>query len=181
MQNVGQSHQHSRNFGYPWQPSTRASGLRPQASGTNAIDIRCHCMNLPLFEALNSLMDRSQNILTTPQRHQQRARQAFRQHSQNVEESPRRRLAMPTPETPTPQPGYAERTRANNRFSNREARNMELLNSPRRRRVYRQDENVPPTNSGITLGGQTVRSENLLCFMLMLILSQALDSDARKL
>ena len=122
--------------------------------------------DLPLFETLNSPMDSSQNILTTPQRHQQRARQAFRQLSQNDEESPRRRLPTPAPETPTPQPGYAKRTRANNRTSNREACNMELLNSPRRRRASRQDENVPRTNSAVTLGGQTVRSElNLLCFL----------------
>lgn len=122
--------------------------------------------DLPLFETLNSPMDSSQNILTTPQHHQQCARQAFWQLSQNDEESPRHRLPMPAPETPTPQPGYTERTRANNHTSNREACNMELLNSLWRRCGSRQDENVPRTNSAVMLGGQTVCSElNLLCFL----------------
>ncbi|KIM40031.1 hypothetical protein M413DRAFT_29163, partial [Hebeloma cylindrosporum] len=92
-------------------------------------------------------MDRCQNFLTSPQRQQQRERQALRelQIVQNVEESPRRRSASAAqrPETPTPQPGYAERARASSRALNRVARDMDLLRSPRRRRVGRsQDENA---------------------------------------
>jgi hypothetical protein len=66
--------------------------------------------NLPLFKTLNSPMDSSQNILTTPQCHQQHARQAFRQLSQNDKESPCHHLPTPAPETPTPQPGYEGQT-----------------------------------------------------------------------
>ncbi|KAF8962203.1 hypothetical protein BDZ97DRAFT_1759438 [Flammula alnicola] len=98
-------------------------------------------------------IDASRN-LTTPERQQLRTRQALRDRSLNVEESPRRRSAAPRPKTPTPQPGHVERTRAIVRASNREARTAELLSSPRRKRaqVAPQDENNPQgTNARVLL------------------------------
>ncbi|KAF8954415.1 hypothetical protein BDZ97DRAFT_1766213 [Flammula alnicola] len=93
-------------------------------------------------------MFRSRDILTTPQRHQQQARQAFRELALNVEESPRRRPPAPRPETPTPQPRYIERARTAGRASNRRLRDTDLLGSPRRRHLNpHQDENLQPVAS----------------------------------
>lgn len=116
-------------------------------------------------------MDRLQDILTTPQRQQQRARHALRELAQNVEESPRRRSVAPRPETPTPLPGYVERTRASSRALGREARNADLLASPRRRRLHQspQDENIAPNgltsnNMGVVVDRQVVRCNTEIFF-----------------
>ncbi|KAF8973658.1 hypothetical protein BDZ97DRAFT_1751665 [Flammula alnicola] len=91
---------------------------------------------------------KSRDILTTPQRHQQQARQAFRELALNVEESPRRRPPAPRPETPTPQPRYIERIRTAGRASNRMLRDTDLLGSLRRRHLNpQQDENLQPVAS----------------------------------
>ena len=94
-----------------------------QATSATDMDACVHCMYKDpfLFDIRWSLMNGSQDPLTTPQRQQQRACYAFRAVAQNIEESPRRCSVAPRPETPTPQPGYIERTRTSRRSSNREA------------------------------------------------------------
>ncbi|KAF8970891.1 hypothetical protein BDZ97DRAFT_1751453 [Flammula alnicola] len=97
--------------------------------------------------------DPFQDILNTPQRHQQQTRQAFRELVQNVEESPRRRSAA-RPETPTPLPGYVERTRTSRRSQNRSSRTIDLQSSPRRRRPdshAQNDENAAPLSLTVQL------------------------------
>ncbi|KAF8951885.1 hypothetical protein BDZ97DRAFT_2004621 [Flammula alnicola] len=104
--------------------------------------LRSKLIALPSIIWLN-IMD-LQDILNTPQRHQQRTRQALRELAQNVEESPRRRSAA-RPETPTPLAGHVERTRASSRSHSRMSRTTDLQNSPRRRRpTTTQDENAVP-------------------------------------
>ena len=56
---------------------------------------------------------RSENILSTPQQIQERARQAHCLNTQNMDESPRRHLPASQPVTPTPTPGYVECIQSN--------------------------------------------------------------------
>jgi hypothetical protein len=110
-------------------------------------------------------MDRSQDILTTPQRQQQHVRHALCELAHNVEESPRRRFVAPRPETPTPLPGYVERTRASSRALSREACNADLLGSPRRRRVQNpQDQNVAPNASTVNNVRVVVDRQLVRCY-----------------
>ena len=92
-----------------------------------------------------AIMDGSQGLLNTPQRYQQVSRQALREVIQNAEDSPRRRLPAPRPETPTPLPGYVERRRANVRSDHCGSRNGDPQSSPRRRRPNdARGENTAP-------------------------------------
>ena len=107
---------------------------------------------------------RSDNVLNTPQRHQQRTRQALHDVVQNVDQSPWRCHPPSRPETPTPQPGYIKRTRANCRSDNQAARNSKLLSSLRRRLPHRQDENEPVGGSTPCSGLRINRQLSTVCF-----------------
>jgi hypothetical protein len=108
----------------------------------------------PLSENHTSRTRHDEN-LNTAQRHQSWTREVFRQLNANTYESPlRRRTPVTRPETPTPQPGAVERARMNTRQSNRETRNDDLQDSPRRRHPRNtQDENhalSPPERKEIS-------------------------------
>ena len=101
--------------------------------------------------------NRPYETLNTPQRHQSRTREAFRQRNINVDESPRRcRTPATRPETPTPPPGAAESARMQARQSARDIWDNDLEDSPRRRRPGEsQDENQPLSVS--SSGGSVMR------------------------
>ena len=92
-------------------------------------------------------LTRPEENLNTPQWHQSWTHKVLCQLNANTDESPLHCQTPATwPETPTPQPGAAERARMNTCQSNRETQNDDLQHSPRRWHLCNtQDENNVPS------------------------------------
>lgn len=100
---------------------------------------------LPLFNYLSR-----SDILSTPQRQQQRTRQALRELANNVQDSPRRRTPLPRPETPTPS---AERAGVGTQPPSC------TTHIPPQRLLHRHDENNPGLPVEETVRSLTVQSQ----------------------
>ena len=142
----------------------------------------CSCSQYkdpPLLNICCSLMNRSRDPLMTPQHQQQRVCYALQVVAQSIEESPQCRSVAPRPETPTPQPGYIERTRTSHWSSNWEARSADLLALPQCKHVQRpRAENIPPhmltLNSVMVTGFRQVVCKIMYFLLSLLIRLQGL-------
>ena len=117
------------------------------------------------FLSTDQKLPRSHNMLNSPQRTQEKTRQVHCSTTQNLDESPRRRLPAPRPVTLTPTSGNVERIRSNVRETERTTRENDLQASPRRwRPAVVQDENMQPGLSQYTQATQAqVRFLNSFC------------------
>ena len=111
---------------------------------------------------IHMLFNRPYEELSTPQQYQSQTREALRRLNTDVDESPRCcRVPATRPETPTPQPGAAERARMNSRHTAREIRNNDLQDSPRRRRPRdTQDENFNENSAHGLSGGNVLATRD---------------------